>query len=114
VSPFVREAVVIGDGRKHLTALIGIELDTVGSWALHERLGFTTYGDLSSKPEVVELIGGCVAEVNKELAQVETIKQFRLLPKELDQEDGEVTATQKVKRRAIATEFADLIEGMYP
>jgi len=113
VSPYVKEAMVVGDGRKHLTALIGIELDTVGNWALQQRIGFTTYADLASKPQVVELVQGVVDEVNTQLAQVETIKQFRLLPKELDQEDGEVTATQKVKRRAVEREFADLIEEMY-
>jgi long-chain acyl-CoA synthetase len=113
VSPFVREAIVIGDQRKYLTALIGIELDTVGNWAQHQRIGFTTYADLSSKEEVVALIGGWVNDVNAELAQVETIKRYALLPKELDQEDGEVTATQKVKRKAIETEFADLIAEMY-
>jgi long-chain acyl-CoA synthetase len=113
VSPFVREAVVIGDQRRYLTALIGIELDTVSNWALQHRIGFTTYADLTSKEEVVQLVGEWVDEVNAELAQVETIKRYQLLPKELDQEDGEVTATQKVKRRAIETEFADLIEEMY-
>jgi long-chain acyl-CoA synthetase len=113
VSPYVREAVVIGDGRKHLAALIGIELDTVGAWALQQRLGFTTYADLSSKPEVEALVQGWVDEVNADLAQVETIKAFALLPKELDPQDGEVTATQKVKRRAIEAQFSDLIEGLY-
>jgi long-chain acyl-CoA synthetase len=113
VSPYVREAIVIGDQRKYLAALIGIELDTVGDWATRRRLTFTTYADLSSKPEVRELIGEVVEAVNRELAQVETVKRFELLPKELDQEDGEVTATQKVKRMAIAADFAELIEGMY-
>jgi long-chain acyl-CoA synthetase len=113
VSPYVREAVVIGDQRKYLVALIGIELDTVGDWATRRRIGFTTYADLSSKPEVRELVSEWVEQVNGELAQVETIKRFELLPKELDQEDGEVTATQKVKRRAVESEFAELIEGMY-
>ncbi len=113
VSPFVREAVVIGDGRKHLVALVGIELDTVGAWALQQRIGFTTYADLSAKPEVVALVEDWVERVNAELAQVETVKAFALLPKELDPEDGEVTATQKVKRRAIEQQFATLIEGLY-
>jgi len=113
VSPFVREAVVIGDQRKYLTALIGVELDTVGNWALRQRIGFTTYADLSSKAEVVALISAWVDEVNADLAQVETLKRFALLPKELDQEDGEVTATQKVKRRAIESEFSIQIEEMY-
>lgn len=113
VSPFVREAVVIGDERRYLVALIGIELDVVSNWALRQRIGFTTYEDLSSKPEVVELIGEWVERVNGELAQVETVKRFTLLPKELDEEDGEVTATQKVKRRAIEAQFASQIEEMY-
>ncbi|HEY8524973.1 MAG TPA: AMP-binding protein [Acidimicrobiales bacterium] len=113
VSPYVREAIVIGDQRPYLVALIGIELDTVGNWALRRQLPFTTYADLSSKPEVHELIGGVVDEVNRELAQVERIKRFDLLPKELEQEDGEVTATQKVKRRAIEKAFAPRIEALY-
>jgi long-chain acyl-CoA synthetase len=113
VSPFVREAVVIGDGRKYLTALIGIEGDTVGDWATRHHLPFTTYRDLSSKPEVRELVGEWVQQVNTELAQVETVKRFELLPKELDHEEGELTATQKVKRAAIAREFGDLIDRMY-
>ncbi|MGH9136927.1 MAG: AMP-dependent synthetase/ligase [Acidimicrobiales bacterium] len=113
VSPFVREAIVIGDGRKYLSALVGIELDTVGNWAQHQGIPFTTYADLSSKPEVRALVQEAVDAANADLAQVETIKRFELLPKELDQEDGEVTATQKVKRRAIETLFGDLIERMY-
>ncbi|HEX6238131.1 MAG TPA: AMP-binding protein [Acidimicrobiales bacterium] len=113
VSPYVREAVVIGDQRRYLVALIGIELDTVGSWAQQRRIPFTTYGDLSSKPEVVELIGEVVERTNADLAQVEQIKRFALLPKELEHEDGEVTATQKVKRRAIEKAFGPMIEALY-
>ena len=113
VSPFVREAIVIGDRRKYLTALIGIEHDTVGDWATRKNIAYTTYRDLSEKPEVVELIQGVVDEANSSLAQVETIKRFTLLSKELDEEDGELTATQKVKRAAISREFEDVIEAMY-
>jgi long-chain acyl-CoA synthetase len=113
VSPYVREAVVIGDRRKFLVALIGIEGDTVGDWATRRNIGFTTYRDLSSKPEVHALISEWVEQANRDLAQVETIKKFALLPKELDQEEGELTATQKVKRAAIAREFEPLIEGLY-
>lgn len=112
-SPFIKEAIVIGDRRKYLTALIGIELDTVGDWAQKRRLSFTTYRDLSTKPEVVELVQGIVDATNVQLAAVETIKAFRLLPKELDHEQGELTATQKVKRSAITAQFADDIESMY-
>ncbi len=113
VSPWVREAIVIGDRRKYITALIGIELDSVGDWATRERIAFTTYADLSSRPEVVALIDAWVQEVNRGLAQVEAIKRFTLLHKELDHEEGELTATQKVKRRAIAEQFKQAIETMY-
>lgn len=113
VSPWVREAIVIGDRRKYITALIGIELDTVGDWATRQRIPFTTYKDLSERAEVRKLIGEWVEQVNRDLAPVEQVKKFALLPKELDHEEGELTATQKVKRRAIATRFDDLVAGLY-
>jgi long-chain acyl-CoA synthetase len=112
-SPYIKEAMVIGDRRKYLTALIGIEFDTVGDWATRRGIPYTTYRDLSEKPEVIELIQGVIDEVNKKLATVEQIKKFRMLPKELDHEDGELTATQKLKRRAMEQMFGDLIESMY-
>ena len=104
---------VIGDRRAYLTALIGIELDTVGDWAQRRRIAYTTYRDLSEKPEVLGLVQERRGRDNRRLARVETVKRFRLLPKELDHEDGELTATQKVKRSAIAGAFGDLVEGMY-
>jgi long-chain acyl-CoA synthetase len=113
VSPYVREAVVIGDRRKYMTALIGIELDTVGNWASRRGLAFTTYADLSTKDDVHRLIDDVVQEANTELAQVERIKKFTLIGKELDHEDGELTATQKVKRRALEHRFEAEIEAMY-
>jgi long-chain acyl-CoA synthetase len=113
VSPYVREAVVVGDRRPYLVALIGIEADTVANWAARRRITFTTYRDLTTKPEVRDLVRQWVDEVNRELAQVETVKRFALLPKELDHEEGELTATQKVKRAAITREFSDLIESLY-
>ena len=112
-SPYVKEAMVIGDGRKFLTALIGIELDTVGDWALRRNIPYTTYRDLSEKPEVVELVQGVVTATNEKLASVEQIKKFTLMTKELDHEDGELTATQKIKREAISKVYGELIESMY-
>ncbi|MEU8357792.1 AMP-binding protein [Nonomuraea sp. NPDC048882] len=112
-SPYLKEAVVVGDQRPYLVALIGIEADTVGEWARRRGLPYTTYRDLSEKPEVRELVQGVVTEVNARFAYVEQIKRFAFLPKELDHEDGELTATQKVKRSAVAKLFEDLVEGMY-
>jgi long-chain acyl-CoA synthetase len=113
ISPYVREAMVVGDRRKYLVALIGIEADTVSDWAARRGLAFTTYGDLSRKEEVRALVGEWVDQVNSELAQVETIKRFALLEKELDHEDGELTATLKVKRRALERQFERQIESLY-
>jgi long-chain acyl-CoA synthetase len=94
-------------------ALIGIELETVGNWATRRGIPYTTYRDLGEKPDVLALVRGIVNEVNAHFANVEQVKKFRMLPKELDHEDGELTATQKVKRSAIGTLFAELVEDMY-
>ena len=112
-SPYVKEAMVIGDGRKYVTALVGIELETVGDWAQRKGIPYTTYRDLSEKEEVVELISKVVDTTNGKFARVEQIKKFRMLPKELDHEDGELTATQKLKRNAMEEAFVDLVESMY-
>ncbi|RDI16581.1 AMP-dependent synthetase/ligase [Lentzea flaviverrucosa] len=112
-SPYIKEAVVIGDQRAYLVALIGIEYETVGHWAQQRRITYTTYRDLSEKPEVLELVQSIVTEANGKFATVEQIKKFRMFPKELDHEDGELTATQKVKRSALGKMFDDLVESMY-
>jgi long-chain acyl-CoA synthetase len=112
-TPFVKEAVVIGDRRAYLTALIGIELDTVADWATRRRIAYTTYRDLTEKPEVLKLIQGVVAATNERFARVEQLRKFRMIPKELDHEDGELTATQKVKRTSLYAMFDHLIEDMY-
>ena len=112
-SPFIREAVVIGDKRPYLTALIGIEEDTVGSWAQSRRVPYTTYRDLSEKEEVLRLVQGIVREVNEKFARVENIRKFRMIPKALDHEDGELTATQKVKRSSLMQLFETLVDDMY-
>jgi long-chain acyl-CoA synthetase len=112
-SPYIKEAMVIGDGKKYLTAVIGIELDVVGHWATRKGIPYTTYRDLGEKPEVIELVQGVVNETNVRFARAEQIKKFRMIPKELDHEDGELTATQKLKRVAMDSMFGDLIEDMY-
>jgi long-chain acyl-CoA synthetase len=112
-SPFIREAMVIGDGRKYVTALLAIEYDVVGNWALSRDIPYTTYRDLAEKPQVIDLMQGIVNETNEKFARVEQIKMFRMIPKELDHEDGELTATQKIKRTAMEDQFGDLIGDMY-
>jgi long-chain acyl-CoA synthetase len=112
-SPFIKEAVVIGDGRTYLTALIGIELDTVADWATRRRIRYTTYRDLSEKREVLELVQKAIRRTNERFARVENIRKFRMVPKELDHEDGELTATQKVKRSSLHEMFGHLVDDMY-
>lgn len=112
-SPYIKEAIVIGDRRPFVSALIGIELDTVAEWAQRRKIAYTTYRDLSLKKEVIDLVQSIVDKVNEKLAPVEQVKKFRMLPKELDHEDGELTATQKVKRSAISKLFGDLVGDIY-
>ena len=104
---------MVGDRRPYLVALIGIELETVGNWATRRGIPYTTYRDLGEKSDVLVLVQGIVNDVNARFANVEQVKKFRMLPKELDHEDGELTATQKVKRSAIGKLFAELVEDMY-
>jgi long-chain acyl-CoA synthetase len=113
MSPFVGEAIVVGDRRKYIAALVAIDFDATSEWAQRRQLAHTTYRDLSEKPEIRELIQSVITETNLQLASVEQIKQFGFITKELDHEDGELTATMKVKRSVIAAQFADEIEALY-
>ena len=114
-SPYVAEAIVIGHARKYLTALIEIDYDTVSDWARAQNIAYTGFASLIEHPEVIALIGREIAQSNRQLARVETIKAFRILPKMLDPEtEGEpVTPTRKVKRKQMEARFGDLIESMY-
>jgi long-chain acyl-CoA synthetase len=112
-SPFINDAVVIGDGRKYVSALIFIDEDNVVKFAQENKVPFTTFGTLTKAKEVVQLVADEVEQVNKSLARVEQVKRFALLPKKLIAEDGEVTPTMKLKRKYINETYADLIEEMY-
>ena len=112
-SPFIREAVVVGEERPYVVALIQIDMANVGSWAETRRLPFTTFKDLSAKSEVVALIGEAVTRVNQDVPGAARIREFALFDKELDADDGELTRTQKVRRATILTKYRDMIERMY-
>ena len=112
-SPFVREAIVVGEGKKFLGGLIQIDFDSVGRWAGERDLQYTTFRSLTQMAEVMELIQGVVDEVNSRFARVENIRKFVLLEKELDHDDGELTATQKVRRGLINKKFARELEQIY-
>jgi long-chain acyl-CoA synthetase len=112
-SIFIGDAVVLGDRRKYLVALLVLDEDNVSRWATDRGISYTTYADLATHPEVQQLIDGEVNAVNRDLARVETIKKFAILPKRLHYEDGEVTATMKVKRSSLARKYEDLVESLY-
>jgi long-chain acyl-CoA synthetase len=112
-SPYINDAVVIGDRRRYLTALIVLDEENVVKYAQDEKIPFTTYESLTRNAEIIKLIDQEVEKVNREFSRVEQIKKFTILPKKLYEEDGEVTPTMKVKRKFINEAFGDLIEGMY-
>ena len=112
-SPYISEAALIGDGRKFVSALIEIDFGTVSEWARRNNVVYTGFTSLASHEAVVRLIESEIAAVNGTLARVEQVKKFRIIPKELDPEEGDTTPTRKVKRKHLASMFEALIEEMY-
>jgi long-chain acyl-CoA synthetase len=112
-SAYVAEAVVLGDGRDHVAAIVCIRFSTVSKWAEKRRITFTTYSDLASRAEVQALIRDEVAAINAKLPDAQRIRKFALLYKELDADDGELTRTRKVRRGVINEKYADIIDALY-
>jgi len=112
-SPYIREAILLGDGRHFLAALIQIDLETTGKWAQRQGIAYTTYRSLAENERVRELVAGEVKRVNNRFARVENVRKFVILSKELDHDDGELTATMKVRRRMIEQKFRDEIVEIY-
>jgi long-chain acyl-CoA synthetase len=112
-SPYVAEAVVLGAGRDTLAAMICIRYSIISKWAEKNRISFTTYTDLSSRPEVYALLRKEVEAVNATLPPAQRISRFLLLYKELDADDGELTRTRKVRRSVINEKYADIIDAIY-
>ena len=113
-SPYIKEVIVIADQRPYVAALIQIDMDMVRLWAEGQGIAYTTFRSLAENPKVQALIDAELAKGNADLARVEQIKKSYLLPKELDHDDGEVTATMKVRRAKIYEFYADEIEALYP
>ena len=112
-SLYISEAVLLGDGRHFVSALIQIDLDTVGKWAQERSLAYTTYETLARLPQVQDLIDADVKRVNERFSRVENIRKFVILRKQLDHDDGELTATMKVRRGVIEKKFAAEIAQIY-
>jgi long-chain acyl-CoA synthetase len=112
-SPYVEEAVVFWqEGSPEITAILTIEPSTVGAWAEHRRLGYTTYTDLAGKPEVSELLAEEVARANEDLPESVRVRRFVLLHKQFDPDDDEITRTRKVRRRVINERYAAIIDAL--
>ena len=112
-SPYVSDAVVIGDRRKFLTCLVMIDYDNVAKHAQDANVTFTDFGSLCRTREVQDLIWSEIEKVNSGFARVETIKKFRLIEHQLSAEDDELTPTMKLKRKFVNEKYQELIESMY-
>ena len=112
-SPYINDSVVIGDRRKYLTALIVLDEENVTKFAQDNKVQFTTYASMTRAPEIIALIQEEINKVNNQVSRVENIRKFSIIDKKLYTEDGEVTPTMKVKRKAINAQFKEVIESMY-
>jgi long-chain acyl-CoA synthetase len=112
-SPFIKECIVIGEARKYVSALIQIDLETVGKWAEDKGIAYTHYRSLAENPAVNDLVRAEVDRANATLAQVAHVRRFHILVKELDHDDDEVTATMKVRRANIAKKYSTEIASLY-
>jgi len=112
-SPYIMDAVVIGQNRPFIAAMIAIDMANVGKWAEENKLPYTTFADLSQKDEVYDLIAGEVAVTNESLPKVAKVRRFVLLYKQLDPDDDELTRTRKVRRKFVEERYKDLIVALY-
>ena len=112
-SPYIKECIAIGEGRKYVAALLQIDYEIVAKWAEARRIAFTHFRSLAEHPDVRKLVEAEIARANGQLAQVSHIRRFHLLTKELDHDDGEVTATMKVRRASIYQAYAAEIDALY-
>ena len=112
-SPYISEAVILGDGRAYPAAIVCIRFPVLSKWAEQKRMSFTTYSDLSSRAETYGLIEREIARVNATLQPAQKLRKFVLLYKELDADDGELTRTRKVRRSVIAEKYANIIDAIY-
>jgi len=112
-SSFIKEAIIVADRRRFVSALIQIDFENVSKWAADQNILFTNFRSLVENPSVVSLIQKEVEKSNSHMPQVQQVRKFHLFIKELDHDDGEVTATMKVKRKSIYEKYAEDIEAMY-
>jgi long-chain acyl-CoA synthetase len=113
VSPYIKEAIILGDGRQFVSALIQIDFENMGKWATNRQLAYTNFKSLAQLPQVRQKIQEEVNRVNEQFARVENVRKFLLRTKELDHDDNEMTATMKVRRSTIYKKFSQEIDQIY-
>jgi long-chain acyl-CoA synthetase len=112
-SPYVSDAVVIGEGRHYLTCLVMLDQDNVAKYAQDHQVPYTDYASMTHAPEIIALVQAEVEQVNRRLARVEQIKDFRIISQLLSADDEELTPTMKLKRKVVAVKYSPLIDAMY-
>ena len=112
-SPYVKEAVVLGKDLPYVTAMLCIDIATVGKWAETRKISYTTYADISARKEVYDLVQAEVTGVNATLPDAARIERFVLLYKELDADDEELTRTRKIRRGFVEERYRDVIDALY-
>jgi long-chain acyl-CoA synthetase len=112
-SPYITDAVLVGDKRTYLTAMIMIDQENIEKFAQDRDVPFSNYASLTRAPEVQSLIQSEIDRVNKKFARVEQIKKFALMQTQLTAEDEELTPTMKLKRSLVEKKYAAQIEAMY-
>jgi long-chain acyl-CoA synthetase len=112
-SPYIKEAVIFGEGQPYITTFINLDFGNVGNWAEERKIPYTTYTDLSQQPGVEDLIRGEIRQVNTQLPEPMQLVNFILLYKLLDADDEELTRTGKVRRKFVFEQYKDLIDAMY-
>jgi long-chain acyl-CoA synthetase len=112
-SPYIREAVAFGDQRPFVAAMVAIDMSTVGKWAERRSLAYTSFMDLSTKPEVAQLVIEEVGKINATLPGSTKVARVVLLNKELDADDAEMTRTRKVRRAYVAEKYAPVVAAFY-
>jgi long-chain acyl-CoA synthetase len=112
-SPYISQVLVHGDGRKYVSALVTLDPEAIEGWAKDQGLSYSSFDELAGSREVHDLIESQVTEANQSLERWETIKRFEILPSELSVEEGEVTPSLKVRRRAVEEKYADVLNTMY-
>jgi long-chain acyl-CoA synthetase len=112
-SPYIKDVWAIGDQRRYVTAVVCIDYAVAGKWAEDRNITYTSYQELSQKPEVYDLVRGEITRMNRDLPEVAQVRKFVNLYKELDADDDELTRTRKLRRAFVEERYKNILHGLY-